>query len=325
MALIELAEMAATSRLQLPEFSRHTRLLVVAPHPDDETIATGLLIQRVLAAGGEVQVLLLTSGDNNPWPQRWLERRLLIGADDRRRWGLRRQQEMLLAMHRLGLPATALQCLDWPDMGLADLLLESPQSMRKAMADAIVRFDPTLLVFPALEDRHPDHSAAHVVVRLALASLAEQPACFSFLVHGPACPRSGVEVPGSAERTGNKLAALEEHRSQIALSRRRLHRLASRPEALVDPQVIRSTILPWRPPSGFRPWLQLSVVSGAGVTSWPWNKAPLTQGESGFKLDLAASGGGDPCFVRLATTLPSPWIFDHWGWCELAPAHHGLA
>lgn len=31
----------------LPAFPAHSRLLVVAPHPDDETIATGLLIQQV--------------------------------------------------------------------------------------------------------------------------------------------------------------------------------------------------------------------------------------------------------------------------------------
>ena len=67
-----------------------TRLLVVAPHPDDESIATGELILQVRQAGGEVQILLLTNGDNNPWPQRWVERRLRIGADERRRWGERR-------------------------------------------------------------------------------------------------------------------------------------------------------------------------------------------------------------------------------------------
>ena len=32
-------------------FSARTRLLVVAPHPDDETIANGLLIQQVRATG----------------------------------------------------------------------------------------------------------------------------------------------------------------------------------------------------------------------------------------------------------------------------------
>ena len=82
----------------LPAFSAQTRLLVVAPHPDDETIATGLLIQQVRAAGGEVRILLLTEGDNNPWPQRWLERRVRIRVADRQRWGDRRHAEMLQAL-----------------------------------------------------------------------------------------------------------------------------------------------------------------------------------------------------------------------------------
>jgi len=29
--------------------------------------------------------------------------------------------------------------------------------------------------------------------------------------------------------------------------------------------------------------------------------------------------------VRLALTLRSPWIFDHWGWCELAGHSGGVA
>lgn len=39
------------------------RLLVVAPHPDDETLAAGGLIQRVLMRGGAVRVVLVTAGD----------------------------------------------------------------------------------------------------------------------------------------------------------------------------------------------------------------------------------------------------------------------
>ncbi len=41
------------------------RLLVVAPHPDDETLSTGGLIQRVLARHGSAHVVLVTAGDGN--------------------------------------------------------------------------------------------------------------------------------------------------------------------------------------------------------------------------------------------------------------------
>ncbi|MBE7454379.1 MAG: PIG-L family deacetylase [Kofleriaceae bacterium] len=108
-----------------PEFSASTRLLVIAPHPDDETLATGVLLQQVLAAGGEVRILLLTAGDNTPWPQRALDRRWRLGAADRRRWAQRRAAELQHALAALGVPATALQSLDWPDLGVTGLLLRS--------------------------------------------------------------------------------------------------------------------------------------------------------------------------------------------------------
>ncbi|MCB1569830.1 MAG: PIG-L family deacetylase, partial [Xanthomonadales bacterium] len=60
-----------TLRLELRDSDR---LLVVVPHPDDETLATGGLIQRALLAGAALRVVFATDGDNNPWPQRWLER-----------------------------------------------------------------------------------------------------------------------------------------------------------------------------------------------------------------------------------------------------------
>src|SRR2546425_7498826 len=42
------------------------RLLVIAPHPDDESLGAGGLMQRTMAQGGRVHVLFLTSGDGYP-------------------------------------------------------------------------------------------------------------------------------------------------------------------------------------------------------------------------------------------------------------------
>lgn len=302
-------------------FSAQTRLLVVAPHPDDETIATGLLIQRVRAAGGEVGILLLTSGDNNPWPQRWLERRWRIGPADRRRWGSRRHAEMLQALQRLEVPEEALQCFGWPDMGITDALLQSGHATVAAVATAIERFRPSLVAMPALGDRHPDHGSAHVIVRLALAGQASPPRQLSYLVHGQA-PASGViEVEGTAAQVADKRAALEAHRSQTALSGNRMRRLASRPELYAAdaaaPSAAAATVLPWQPPAWMWPWLQLSVVSAAGTQSWRLRDAPIQRGPDGICQLALPPGVTSPRFARLASTLPALWIFDHWGWCEL--------
>ena len=43
-----------------------TRLLVISPHPDDETLGAAGLIRRVVASGGAVRVVWMTSGDGFP-------------------------------------------------------------------------------------------------------------------------------------------------------------------------------------------------------------------------------------------------------------------
>ena len=302
----------------LPVFSTQTRLLVVAPHPDDETIATGLLIQQVRAAGGKVRILLLTAGDNNPWPQRWLEQRVWIRDADRRRWGDRRREEMRHAMQKLDLPASALECMGWPDMGLNACLLQ-PESMAVSLlAAAIDRFGPNLITLPSIADGHPDHGAAHVLVRLALASRSAAPQLLTYLVHGQAGHAGFIELEGSRRQVVKKQAALAEHASQMALSGRRMRRLAMRAERYFAVRAVSSVVLPWQPPVLLRPWLRLSLVSSAGAQSWSWHKAPLRDlADGGYQLSPTGGMAGRPWFARLATTLPSPWIFDHWGWCEL--------
>lgn len=295
-----------------------TRLLVVAPHPDDETIATGLLIQQVRAAGGEVRILLLTSGDNNPWPQRWLERRVRIDDVDRQRWGQRRQAEMQQALQRLGLPASALESMGWPDMGLTSCLLQPGGTAVSLLAAAIGRFRPSLIALPSIDDRHPDHGAAHVLVRLALTEQLDLPQLLTYLVHGQARDAGFVELGSPPGQVAIKQMALTAHGSQMALSSRRMYRLAAQPERYATPAPS-SPVLPWRPPFWLQPWLRLSLVSATGTQSWRWHDAPLWRDSRGDYRLLPPHdrGTGQPQFARLASSLPSVWIFDHWGWCEL--------
>jgi N-acetyl-1-D-myo-inositol-2-amino-2-deoxy-alpha-D-glucopyranoside deacetylase len=302
-------------------YSAQTRLLVVAPHPDDETIATGLLIQQVLAAGGEVCVLLLTAGDNNPWPQRWIERRVRIGREDRQRWGRRRMGELGQAMQCLGLPPEALQAMNWPDMGLTDLLLHPGDGATAAMAAVINRWAPTLIAMPALGDCHPDHGAAHVLVRLALARLDRTISTMAYLVHGRTKRVSNSQITPLSGQLKVKLQALTAHRSQMALSAKRMRRMAERPEHYeVVPTTATSVdlALPWRPPLALRPWLRLIVIDRSGARSWRWYDAPIRRdGRGAFYFAGAVEADAASRFAKLAWDLPVPWVFDHWGWCVL--------
>jgi len=297
--------------------SAQTRLLVVAPHPDDETLACGILLQQVLAAGGEVRILLLTDGDNNPWPQRFLERRLRIDRDARLRWGAKRRGEVASALMRLGVPASALHPLGWHDMELTSRLRDDAAESIAAMRAAIAAFAPTIVCGPALRDSHPDHGAAHVLCRLVLAGMASAPMLLAYPVHGSAETSAyPISVDATATQRQCKLAALAEHRTQMALSGRRMLRLADSPERYMS---VRGETgdgrLPWRPPAMLRPWLRLLVATPAGVQDWPWPKAPVTRDADGvFRLSGRNAG---PAFVKLHLDWPSPWIFDHWGWWEV--------
>ncbi|QAU23882.1 PIG-L family deacetylase [Dyella sp. M7H15-1] len=303
--------------------SAQTRLMVVAPHPDDETLGCGLLIQQVLAAGGVVRLLLLTDGDNNPWPQRFIERRLHMDAVARRCWGQRRRQEVMQAMEQLGLPASALQPLGWSDLGLTCRLRDNASGAIAALQAAMHAFEPSIMACPALTDAHPDHSAAHVLSRLALAHADPAPLLLAYLVHGHGKTDASaypILIDTRVEQQQRKLQAMAEHQTQMVLSGKRMRRMALSPERYKQVDLSAGTgCLRWRPPAALRPWLRLLIVTPAGAQDWRWSEAPLVRDpDGGFRLSwLPGSSVSGPAFAKLHLDWPSPWIFDHWGWQAL--------
>jgi LmbE family N-acetylglucosaminyl deacetylase len=214
-----------------PRFTAADRVLVVAPHPDDETLATGIAIQSALEAGAAVRILFATDGDNNPWPQRWLEKRWSIGKAERERWGARRRQEAAQALAALAVDGRVAQArhLGWPDQGLTAALMQDDRAVA-ALVDDIAAFAPTSIFMPALDDRHPDHSALHVMLELALLRAGGAVQRYCYVVHG--APRAH-DTTADPRHFARKAAAMEAYVSQLALSRRRLGEWLARPERLI--------------------------------------------------------------------------------------------
>lgn len=215
-----------------PVFDSETRLLVVAPHPDDEIIACGGLLQTVARSGGRARVLFATDGDNNPWPQRLTERRWRLDDRARQRWGALRRDEAAAALD-------ALQCdgldglhVGWPDGGLTTLL--APARSAEAidtLTDLMAGFAPTLVVVPAFGDYHPDHSALALLATLALRRFPGVRSA-SFHIHVPASPaREGWSVALDGEMLERKRDALCRYRSQLHFGRQRLLKFARAREA----------------------------------------------------------------------------------------------
>jgi LmbE family N-acetylglucosaminyl deacetylase len=310
--------------MQSLPLSAQTRLLVVAPHPDDETLGCGVLIQQVLAAGGIVHLLLLTDGDNNPWPQRYIERRLRIGHADRQRWGARRRREAMHAIGHLGLSADALEPQGWLDMDVTRRLRDDTSASVAALQRIISSFGPTLVCFPALEDSHPDHGAAHVLCRLALAGVSPAPVQWAYPVHsGGDLSEYPIRIDATPEQQQRKLQALTEHRSQMVLSGGRMRRLALSPERYMLADVAGDARLPWQPPAILHRSLRVLIATSGGVRDVSWQDAPVTRDESGCyrwewpSSQPSAQAATLPGFVKLHLDWPSPWIFDHWGWHAL--------
>lgn len=127
------------------------RILILAPHPDDEIVACGLAAREARAAGGRLAVLYLTTGvpAGRNYPVRVA----------------RRRAEAERAAALLGLePAGS---LDIPSRELVGHL----DPAARALAAAIAAFRPDALWVPAFEGAHQDHDCANALAACGRGSL----------------------------------------------------------------------------------------------------------------------------------------------------------
>jgi LmbE family N-acetylglucosaminyl deacetylase len=218
-------------------FISTSRVLLIAPHPDDEALACSVILQQAIRVGAAVQVVYATDGDDNPWPQRLLERKWRLNAADRKRWGRLRRGEALAALRVLGAHPSSALFLALPDQKLTTLLRRDCGSILQRFAAIISEFAPTHLLVPSISDTHPDHSALAVMLRLVVSEFFLDKTLMrvcSYAVHGnsPAFFDRSQTVPQSEAETETKLRAIRCHNTQIKLSGKRFLAYAARPERL---------------------------------------------------------------------------------------------
>jgi LmbE family N-acetylglucosaminyl deacetylase len=130
------------------------RLVVVAPHPDDEVLGAGGLLAMAATAGRTVLVVAVTEGGaSHPGSTRWPPPVLTA----------RRAQERQDSLGRLGIPPSAVVGLGLADGAVAAELATLSRSLIKLL-------DPSdIVVSPWLLDGHPDHEATCAAVVVATA------------------------------------------------------------------------------------------------------------------------------------------------------------
>ena len=177
-------------------------VLAVAAHPDDAELGCGGTLARLAAAGRTVGMLDLAAG----------ELATRGGAETRR-------AEAEVAARTLGVAWR--HCLRFPDGGISGEQNDQVAALVGALRSAM----PRALLLPHGDDPHPDHGAAHALVRRAvvLGSLAR----WRPDLGAPHRPRLLLAYPGPRQLWrpdlvidvsscyGAKRAALAAHASQF--------------------------------------------------------------------------------------------------------------
>ena len=139
-----------------------------------------------------------------------------------------RRTEALCSLTRLGVPERSATFLAFPDQRIASLARRGENILREIVTKIVYDFQPTLIVSPSSFDQHSDHRAIAYYVHKA----APQANIATYVVHGSAPPdRELCRLELSKREQQRKLAAVECHESQLALSRERFLSYASREEA----------------------------------------------------------------------------------------------
>jgi len=196
----------------LPALGPATSLLVVAPHPDDESLCCAGAIQRVLAAGGRVNIVWITSGDASELDLIVVEKSLFVKPARLRDLALKRMQEARSAAGVLGVAPEHLYFLGFPDRGVLALLTDNyvtayhsrftdassvpyPESLfpghpytgnslERDFESVLDRTRPTLVLAPSPRDTHPDHRATGILTMRSLARRNQLGQARYWIVHG---------------------------------------------------------------------------------------------------------------------------------------------
>ena len=191
------------------------RVLVLAPHPDDEVIGCGGVIQRAAAMGLPLRVVFLTYGDANEWSFLVYRKRPVVMPKAVRTMGEVRHNEALAAAGALGVPAERLTFLGYPDFGVLSIWDEhwaasapyrslltrvtavpyadalrpgAPHKGEEVLRDltAVLReFQPTKIFVSHPADHNPEHRALYLFTRVALWDLEAEmkPELFPYWIH----------------------------------------------------------------------------------------------------------------------------------------------
>ncbi len=194
----------------LPEILRGGGLVVVAPHPDDESLGCGGLIAEACARGTPTRLVVVSDGaGSHPGSRRYPPSRLRA----------LREEETRAAAAELGLPAAAIQFIGLPDRFVPSA---GPQAEGACAAIAALarEVEAGAICVTWRHDPHCDHLAAADIVEAARDSFGDA-RVLAYPIWGWTLPVDRDVGPAPrgyrldvSRHLQAKLAAVAAHRSQ---------------------------------------------------------------------------------------------------------------
>lgn len=203
------------------------KILIFAPHEDDETLGSGGFIQQAVLVGAKLKFVLMTNGEYPEIDVVLFEENLGLNPDAFIRLGYRRQQETIVALKYLGVSNPDVTFLGYPNQYLNKMweprhwLPQNPvrsartgstrspyrnsftpkaiycgQSMLTDVEKLILAYKPDRIITIHPNDIHVDHWPTGAVVAYALNELAargedfaRKTSVYTYLIHRDLWPQ----------------------------------------------------------------------------------------------------------------------------------------
>lgn len=147
------------------------RVLVVAPHPDDESLGCGGLIAMLAPTGTAFCFVFVTDGGASHLGSRAWPRERLVA---------RRRDEAVEALRRLTVEDADITFLALPDAAMPARGSPEWDKSVAQVAEIITDFDPALALLPWRRDPHCDHRASWRLTRDSLKLANAHPKIFEY-------------------------------------------------------------------------------------------------------------------------------------------------
>ncbi len=199
-----------------PDVKSTDRILIFAPHPDDESLGTGGIIARAIEKNASVKVVMVTDGSRSHTHTVFNQFRSKTNLTENVSLPELRHNETLTAIKKLGLNESDVIFLGYPDGGLRKMLNDHWDNINPYKSDSdynqydhvpysfayeknapytgasvvnnmesiISDFKPNVIFYPDDGDDHPDHWAVSFFARYALMETNyTDDAEYNYLVH----------------------------------------------------------------------------------------------------------------------------------------------